>query len=80
MQKLRVRPRTRAGWRWATMVAALVAVPLAAQAPRAVDLIIANGIVVTMDATRRVLTPGSVAIAGSSIVAVDAADRIARDF
>ena len=67
-------------WRWATLAAAMLAVPLAAQTPRAVDLIVANGIVVTMDGSRRVLTPGSVAIAGSSIVAVDAADRIARDF
>jgi len=33
-----------------------------------------------VDSTRRVLTPGSVAIAGNTIVGVDAADRIARDF
>ena len=80
MQKLRMRLRTRTGWRWLTMAAALVAAPIAAQAPRAVDLIVANGIVVTMDGPRRVITPGSVAIAGPAIVAVDAADRIARDF
>ena len=51
----------------------------AAQA-RDVDLVIANGIVVTMDAERRVLSPGSVAIRGNAIVGVGAADRIAREF
>jgi 5-methylthioadenosine/S-adenosylhomocysteine deaminase len=45
-----------------------------------VDLVIANGIVVTIDAERRVIAPGSVAISGSTIVAVGAADAIARDF
>jgi 5-methylthioadenosine/S-adenosylhomocysteine deaminase len=80
MQKLRMLRRTPTGWRSLMIAAALFAVPIAAQAPRAVDLIVANGIIVTMDGPRRVLTSGSVAIAGSSIVAVDAADRIARDF
>jgi 5-methylthioadenosine/S-adenosylhomocysteine deaminase len=51
-----------------------------AQAPREVDLVIANGIVVTMDTTRRVLSPGSVAIDGPSIVGVDVPDRIASSF
>jgi 5-methylthioadenosine/S-adenosylhomocysteine deaminase len=51
-----------------------------AQAPRAADLIVANGIVVTMDASRRVLNPGSVAIAGRTIVGVGAAQEIARSF
>jgi 5-methylthioadenosine/S-adenosylhomocysteine deaminase len=37
-----------------------------------VDLVIANGIVVTMDAGGRVLSPGSVAVRGAEIVAVDA--------
>jgi 5-methylthioadenosine/S-adenosylhomocysteine deaminase len=55
-------------------------VALRAQAPRPVDLIIANGIVLTMDAERRVISPGSVALNGPSIVAVGPADAIARDF
>jgi 5-methylthioadenosine/S-adenosylhomocysteine deaminase len=64
-----------------TLCAAAAAVQaLVAQAPRTVDLIIANGIVVTMDADRRVITPGSVAISGTSIVAVGAADRLAAEF
>ncbi len=44
------------------------------------DLVIAGGIVVTMDGERRVLNPGSVAIRGNQIVAVDTAERIARDY
>ena len=54
--------------------------PFHAQAPRPVDLIVANGIVLTMDAERRVVSPGSVAVSGSSIVAVGPADAIARDY
>ena len=52
----------------------------AAQTPRAVDLVIANGIVVTLDAERRVLERGSVAIAGSTIAGVGPADQIAKAF
>jgi 5-methylthioadenosine/S-adenosylhomocysteine deaminase len=55
-------------------------IPLLAQTPRDVDLVIANGIVVTMDGERRIFTPGSVAISGTSIVGVGAADRIGREF
>jgi 5-methylthioadenosine/S-adenosylhomocysteine deaminase len=55
-------------------------VPLLAQAPRAVDLVIANGIVVTMDGGRRVLSPGSVAMSGSTIAGVGTPDEIARGF
>src|SRR5688572_20236611 len=47
-----------------------------AQTQRDVDVVIANGIVVTMDTERRVFTPGSVAISGNSLVDVGAADRI----
>jgi 5-methylthioadenosine/S-adenosylhomocysteine deaminase len=54
--------------------------PLTAQAPQPVDVVIANGIVVTMDATARVIHPGSVAVRGASIVAVGPADQIARDY
>jgi 5-methylthioadenosine/S-adenosylhomocysteine deaminase len=64
-------------------LAALIAVsvmPLLAQGPQTVDLVVANGIVVTMDAQRRVLDPGSVAISGTSIVAVGAPDQLAKGF
>jgi 5-methylthioadenosine/S-adenosylhomocysteine deaminase len=44
------------------------------------DLVIAGGIVVTMDAGGRVLSPGSVAVRGSRIVAVDTPERIERDY
>jgi 5-methylthioadenosine/S-adenosylhomocysteine deaminase len=44
------------------------------------SLIVANGIVVTMDDTRRLLTPGSVVIDGTRIVAVDRPDAIAAKF
>ncbi len=47
---------------------------------RTVSMVITGGIVVTMDETRRVLSPGAVAIDGRDIVAVDAADAIAARF
>ena len=59
----------------AMTIAAAIAWPAkgdaVAQPPASVSLIIANGIVVTVDGTRRVLNPGSVAISGTDIVAVD---------
>jgi len=59
----------------------LAAVSLLAQtAPREVSLIIANGTVVTMDAADRVLAPGSVAIDGADIVAVDTPSAIRAQF
>ena len=51
-----------------------------AQAPAAVSLIINNGIVVTVDGSRRVLNPGSVAINGTDIVAVDTPAAIASRY
>jgi 5-methylthioadenosine/S-adenosylhomocysteine deaminase len=54
--------------------------PLLAQTPQQADLIVANGIVVSMDAERRVFSPGSVAIRGDSIAAVGPPDRIAKDY
>lgn len=45
-----------------------------------VSLIVANGIVITVDGTRRVLNPGSVAINGTQIVAVDTPDAIAARY
>ena len=61
-------------------VGCATAVSVTARQPQAVDLIIANGIVVTVDGNRRVLNPGSVAIRGTTIVGVATADRIAADF
>jgi 5-methylthioadenosine/S-adenosylhomocysteine deaminase len=52
----------------------------AAQAPSAASLIISNGIVITVDGTRRVLNPGSVAINGTDIVAVDTPAAIAARY
>ena len=48
------------------------------QPVEAVDLIVADGIVVTVDAERRIINPGSVAIRGNAIVAVGPAAQIAR--
>jgi 5-methylthioadenosine/S-adenosylhomocysteine deaminase len=48
--------------------------------PRAVSIIVANGTVVTVDAARRVLNPGAVAIDGNRIVAVDTPAAIAARF
>ncbi len=45
-----------------------------------VSLIVTGGSVVTMDQTRRVLSPGAVAIDGPAIVAVGPPDEIARRF
>ena len=45
-----------------------------------VSLVIANGIVITVDGDRRILNPGSVAINGSDIVGIDAPERIAEQF
>ena len=69
-------------WKWLLSGAALTfaVLPLGAQDGRQVDLVIANGIVVSMDAARRVINPGSVAIRGNAIAAVGPADEIARQF
>src|SRR5687768_571444 len=66
-------------------VAALMASPIAWQTaamrqPAAASLVIANGIVVTVDGSRRILNPGSIAINGANIVAVDTPANIAAQF
>ena len=43
-------------------------------------LVIANGVVITVDGSRRILNPGSVAINGAEIVAVDTPASIAARF
>lgn len=50
------------------------------QARRTVSLIVTNGVVVTVDGTRRVLSPGAVAVDGTSIVAIDSPEAIAAGF
>ena len=62
---------------------ALLAAPLVnvgAQQPAAATLIINNGIVITVDGTRRILNPGAVAINGTEIVGVDTPAAIASRF
>jgi 5-methylthioadenosine/S-adenosylhomocysteine deaminase len=49
-------------------------------APRQVSLVLTGGTVVTVDATRRVIPNGAVAIDGTDIVAVDTAEAIAKQF
>jgi 5-methylthioadenosine/S-adenosylhomocysteine deaminase len=64
----------------ALLAIGLLAATLTAESRQPVDLVITGGIVVTMDGERRVLDPGSVAIRGNAIVAVDTVERVARDF
>ena len=47
---------------------------------KAVDLIISGGTVVTMDASKRLIENGAVAVKADKIVAVGTADEIARQF
>jgi 5-methylthioadenosine/S-adenosylhomocysteine deaminase len=61
-------------------VAALIVGLSGQQAQREVSLIITGAIVVTMDADRRVLTGGAVAVDGADIVAVDTAANVASRF
>ena len=56
------------------------AIPVAARQPRTVSLIVSNGIVITVDGTRRILNPGSVAIDDTQIVAVDTPSAIAARY
>ncbi len=48
--------------------------------PREVSLVVTGGVVLTMNASRQVLSPGAVAIDGASIVAVDRPEAIAAAF
>jgi 5-methylthioadenosine/S-adenosylhomocysteine deaminase len=60
----------------ALFVAGFCLASLHAQPLQPVDLVIANGIVVTVDGGRRVINPGSVAIRGNTIAAVGPAAEI----
>ena len=69
-------------FRTVVLFAAAVVAFSAAQppAPRTVSLIVTNGTVVTVDANRRVIERGAVAIDGRDIIAVDTATAIAARF
>jgi 5-methylthioadenosine/S-adenosylhomocysteine deaminase len=64
----------------AIALTATLAAPLAAQSPTAVSLVINNGIVLTVDGSRRILNPGAIAINGTDIVAVDTPSAIAARY
>jgi 5-methylthioadenosine/S-adenosylhomocysteine deaminase len=64
------------------LLAVLCAQAVRAQATRArvVDLVVRNGTVVTVDAERRVIERGALAIDGGAIVAVGPQDEVARGY
>ncbi|MFZ3216420.1 MAG: amidohydrolase [Candidatus Acidiferrales bacterium] len=67
---------------WCALVCGVLFIALAspARAQEKVDLVVSNGIVVTMDAQRRVLQDGAVAVRGDSIVAVGPSAEIASRY
>ena len=65
------------------LLAQIVLLPASAaarQRPRRVDLIVSGGTVVTMDASRRVIEDGAVAVAGGRIVAVGKRADVLRQY
>jgi 5-methylthioadenosine/S-adenosylhomocysteine deaminase len=65
----------------AAIVLALSAAVSCARPPRRqVSLVVTGGDVVTMDGSRRVLSPGAIAVDGTAIVAVDTPDAIVRSY
>lgn len=58
----------------------LPAAPVSEAAKQKVDLLVTNGLVVTMDANRRVIEGGAVAVRGDSIVAVGTTDELTAQF
>lgn len=62
------------------MAMALLAVSCSQASRQQVSLVVTGGDVVTMDASRRVLSPGAVAVNGRDIVAVGTPEEIARQF
>jgi 5-methylthioadenosine/S-adenosylhomocysteine deaminase len=63
-----------------TALLTLAIAPLAGQGPRRVSLILTGGTVITMDAGRRILQPGAVAIDGAAIAGVGAPAEIAAGY
>jgi 5-methylthioadenosine/S-adenosylhomocysteine deaminase len=65
----------------AALIASSMTWPTAAmRQPAAASLVVANGIVITVDGSRRILNPGSVAIDGNTIVAIDTPANIAARY
>jgi 5-methylthioadenosine/S-adenosylhomocysteine deaminase len=64
----------------AIVVGALIVAVLTQPGGRQVALVVTNGTIVTMDAGGRVITNGALAVDGTDIVAVGAADVISRQF
>jgi len=62
------------------LVLAAAALGAAPSATRRATLVVTGGTVITMDAQRRVLSPGAVAINGKTIVAVDTPQAIAARY
>jgi 5-methylthioadenosine/S-adenosylhomocysteine deaminase len=69
-------------WVLAALVVAAAALMVAQglQSPRRISLIVTGRFVITENDARQVLSPGSVAIDGDTILAVDAPDAVARRF
>jgi 5-methylthioadenosine/S-adenosylhomocysteine deaminase len=69
-------------WLFVVLAAGVTAIVVAQtlQGPKRISLIVTGRFVITQNDARRVLSPGSVAIDGDTIVAVDAPDAIARQF
>src|SRR5687767_2501839 len=65
---------------FAALVLAYGVVLMGQGTPRQVSLVVTGGTVVTVDATRRVIPNGAVAIDGADIVAVDTAAAVAKQF
>jgi 5-methylthioadenosine/S-adenosylhomocysteine deaminase len=66
--------------RYGLLLLSLSTAWVAAQPAQAVDLLITNGIIVTMDADRRIIESGAVAVRGGSIAAVGTAAQIAAGY
>jgi 5-methylthioadenosine/S-adenosylhomocysteine deaminase len=64
----------------AALIIAVVVLGAAPPAKRRATIVVTGGTVITMDAQRRVLSPGAVAIDGNSIVAVDSPSAIAARY
>ena len=69
-------------WLFALLAASVTAMVVAQtlQGPKRISLIVTGRFVITQNDARRMLSPGSVAIDGDTIVGVDAPDAIARQF